>query len=187
VVALGVPFHWMTEHGKKLVPVTVRGNCGEPAVAPTGASNVAVDAGKFVLGAVTEKGMELERAKPFDTVMGKEPWVTASENGMIAVRYGGGFGIAAVGAGWTNVVGRGEPFQFTTDPPFTKFVPFTFRMKPLELQSGAVGEGVVDPDNKADTDVIVGAGGWLIVKVAAGGAGEVNVVPPPGPVVNTTT
>jgi len=99
VVALGVPFHWMMEHGKKLLPVTVRGNCGEPAVVPAGASNVAVGAGEFVLGAVTEKGMELERAKPFDTVMGKEPWVTASENGMMAVRYGGGFGIAVVGAG----------------------------------------------------------------------------------------
>jgi hypothetical protein len=99
VVVLGIPFHWMTEHGTKLLPVTVRGNCGEPAVVPAGASNEEVGAGKFVLGAVTEKGMELERAKPFDTVMGKDPWVTASENGMMAVRYGGGFGIAAVAAG----------------------------------------------------------------------------------------
>lgn len=99
MVVLGVPFHWITEHGKKLLPVTVRGNCGEPAVAPAGASDVAVGAGKFVLGAVTDNGMELESAKPFDTVMGKDPWATASENGMMAVRYGGGFGIAAVAAG----------------------------------------------------------------------------------------
>jgi hypothetical protein len=89
----------MTEHGKKLLPVTVRGNCGEPAVAPAGASDKAVGGGKFVLGAITEKGMELERAEPFDTVMGKDPWVTASENGMMTVRYAGGFGIAVVGAG----------------------------------------------------------------------------------------
>lgn len=86
MVALRVPSHWMKEHGKKSLPVTVRGNCGEPAVAPAGASNVAAGAGKFVLGAVTEKSMELERAKPFDTVMGKVPGVTASENGMMALR-----------------------------------------------------------------------------------------------------
>jgi len=87
VVALGVPFHWMTEHGKKLVPVTVSGNCAAPAVVPVGASIVALGAGKVVPGGVaTEKDIELETAKPFDTVMGKDPWVTASENGMMAVR-----------------------------------------------------------------------------------------------------
>lgn len=73
------------------------------------------------------------------------------------------------------------------DPPFTKFVPFTISVKPAVLQSGAVVDGVVDPDKRADTDVIVGGGGWLIVNVAARGAGDVNVVPPPGPGVNTTT
>jgi len=100
VVARGVPFHWMTEHGKKLVPVTVSGNCAAPAVVPAGASNVAVGAGKVVPGSVaTEKGTELERAKPFETVMGKDPGVTASENGMMAVRYGGGVGFPAVAAG----------------------------------------------------------------------------------------
>jgi len=87
VVALGVPFHWMTEHGRKLVPVTVSGNCAAPAVVPVGASIVAVGAGKVVPGGVvTEKAIELETAKPFDTVMEKDPWVTASENGMMAVR-----------------------------------------------------------------------------------------------------
>jgi hypothetical protein len=60
-------------------------------------------------------------------------------------------------------------------------------VKPAVLQSGAVGDGVVDPDNKADTEVIVGGGGWLIVNVAARGVGDMKVVPPPGPGVNTTT
>lgn len=100
MVVLGVPFHWMTEHGKKLVPVTVSGNCAAPAVVPAGASIVAVGAGKVVpVGVATEKDTELERAKPFDTVMGKDPEATASENGMMAVRYGSGFGIAVVAAG----------------------------------------------------------------------------------------
>lgn len=100
MVALGVPFHWMTEHGKKLVPVTVSGNCAAPAVVPAGASIVAVGAGKLVpVGVVTEKDIGLETAKPFETVMGKDPWVTASENGMMAVRYGGGVGFPVVAAG----------------------------------------------------------------------------------------
>jgi hypothetical protein len=90
----------MTEQGKKLVPVTVSGNCAAPAVVPAGASNVAVGAGKLVpVGVVTEKDIGLETAKPFDTVMGKDPWVTASENGMMAVRYGGGVGFPVVAAG----------------------------------------------------------------------------------------
>ena len=100
MVVLGAPFHWITEHGKKLVPVTVSGNCAAPAVVPVGASIVAVGAGKLVpVGVATEKGIGLERAKPFDTVTGKDPEATASENGMIAVRYGAGFGIATVAAG----------------------------------------------------------------------------------------
>jgi hypothetical protein len=63
----------MTEHGTKLLPVTIRVNCPDPAVAPAGVSDTAAGARKFMAGAVTEKLMELERAKPFDTVMGKDP------------------------------------------------------------------------------------------------------------------
>ena len=170
----------MAEHGKKLLPVTLRVNCPDPTAVPVGESNVTAGAGKFVAGAVTEKGSELERAKPFDTVMGKDPWVSASEKGMMAVRYGAGVGFPA---GWTNVVGRGEPFQLTTEPPFTKFVPFTVRVKLAGLHSGVEGNCVVD----ANKEVIAGVRGWLIVNVAAGGAGDTKVVPPPGPGVNTTT
>lgn len=130
----------MTEQGRKLLPVTMRLNAPDPTAALAGASNVAAGAGKFVVGAVTENGIELETAKPFDTVTGKDPWVTVNENGMTAVRYGGGVGFVDVGAGWTNIVGRGEPFQFTTEPPFTKFVPFTISVKLAGLHSGAVGD-----------------------------------------------
>lgn len=149
----------MAEHGRKLLPVTIRVNCPDPAVVPAGAIDIAAGAGRIVAGAVTEKLMELERANPFDTVMGKDPWATASENGMMAVRYGGGFGIAIVDGGRTNDVGRGEPFQFTTDPPFTKFVPFTISVNPAGLQSGAVRDGGADADNIAANEVIVGVGG----------------------------
>jgi hypothetical protein len=52
----------------------------------------------------------------------------------------------------TKVVWRGEPFQFTTSPFGTKFVPFTVRMMPAGLQAGVVFEEVVD----AESDVMVG-------------------------------
>ena len=122
----------MTEHGKKLLPVTVRENCPDPTVALAGASNVAPGAGKFVVGATTEKSFELERAKPFDTVIGKFPAVIASENGMMAVRYG----MAEIADDATYAVGRGKLFQFTTEPPFTKFVPNTFSVKLAGPQFG---------------------------------------------------
>jgi hypothetical protein len=161
----------MAEQGKKLLPVTTRLKAPDPTAALAGMSDVADGARKFVVGAVTEKLTELERADPFDTVMGKDPWVTASVYGMMALTC----------VALTNVVGRGEPFQFTTVPPFTKFVPFTISVKPAGLQSGAVGDCVVDPDNSAANEEIVGVGGWEIVNV------NPEDVPPTGPGVNNLT
>jgi hypothetical protein len=51
------------------------------------------------------------------------------------------------------VVGRGEPFQFTTSPLGTKFVPFTVSVIPAGLQAGVELDAVED----AESDVIVGS------------------------------
>ena len=82
-----------------MLPITTRLNAPDPTDALAGMRDVVDGARKFVLGAVTEKLTELERADPFDTVMGKLPCVTVSEIGMRAVRYGGGVGFVGVGAG----------------------------------------------------------------------------------------
>jgi hypothetical protein len=117
-------FHWTTEQGTKLVPVTVKGNAAVPAVARAGESEVMVGTGREV-GAVVEKIKELEFTADgkFDTEIAAVPDETVSVGGIAAVSC-----IAL-----TNVVGRGIPFQLTTEP-ITKFVPFTVRVKPAGLQ-----------------------------------------------------
>ena len=73
----------------------------------------------------------------------------------------------------TKVVGRGDPFQFTTSP-FTKFVPKTVKVNPETPQDGVVFAEVVD----AESDMTVGA--------TIGNATGVDDPPPP-PVVGLNT
>jgi hypothetical protein len=56
---------------------------------------------------------------------------------MVALKYGGGVE-PEVAAGCTYIVGVGVPFQFTTEPPLTKFVPFTISVKLVGLQAATV-------------------------------------------------
>jgi hypothetical protein len=69
---MGEPPHWITEHGWKFVPVTVRVNLPDPAMALKGAIADAVGAGKEE-GAVTEKFTELETAEPLEAVIAAVP------------------------------------------------------------------------------------------------------------------
>lgn len=152
VVALAAPFHSTTEQGTKLVPVTTSVKFElDPAVARDGLSEAAASAGRLA-GAATVKFTGLELAEKLVTVIGTVAGDATFRNEMMAVRYG------APEAGVTSVVGRGEPFQLTTEP-FMKFVPITVSVKLAGLQAGVEADEVVD----ADKDVIVGVGGWLIV------------------------
>jgi hypothetical protein len=152
------------------VPVTVKGNAAVPAVARAGESEVMVGAGSE-LGAVMEKFMELDVAAD-----GK--FVTEIAAGACEAVSGGG--IAAVSCiALTNVVGRGDPFQLTTEP-LTKFAPFTVRVKPAGLQYDV---------EDAETDVTVGA---EIVNVAPADVHPAGTHPgvltlPAGPIVNKKT
>ena len=74
-----------------------------------------------------------------------------------------------------NVVGRGEPFQFTTRP-FTKFVPVTNKVKPAALQYGVEIDSFV---GDTDRSVMVGPRIWKV----SGGLD----VPPPGMGLKTVT
>jgi len=159
-----LPFHSSAEHGTQPLPLTPSKKAGFPAVALDGVSEVGIIVGAgSELGAANVKVEALEVVVELETVTAADPWkaVSAAE-------------IAAVSCvALTNVVGRGDPFQFTTRP-FTKFVPFTVKVRPETVQDGAVLAEVVDADN----DVIVGA----TIRNATG-----VDAPPPPPVVGLNT
>jgi hypothetical protein len=139
-----------------LLPVRFRDTATVPAVALVGESEAIAGTGSE-LGDVMEKFTELE----FTADGRLDTEIAAAPSEVVSVGR-----IAAVSCiALTNVVGRGDPFQLTTEP-LTKFVPLTVRVKPAGLQYDV---------EDAETEVTVGA---EIVKVAPG------EMPPPGPIVN---
>jgi hypothetical protein len=98
-------------------------------------------------GDPTVKGNELEGGIPGpDTVIATAAAPCAGNAVSTAV-------IAAVSVvEFTNDVGRGEPFQFTTSPGI-KSVPFTVSVRPDGLHAGVEFDIVVD----AESDVSIGA------------------------------
>lgn len=164
-VVRALPFHCTTEHGNKLLPFTVRTKAPPPAAALEGASETIDGAGNDV-GAVMVKGRELELAEELDTKTVAVPRAAVSAYVMAALSC----------VPLTNVVGRGEPFQFTTES-LVKIVPVaavTVRVKPVVLQYGVEGSCVVD----AESDAM--ARGEIVNEIALD-------VPPPGVGVNTVT
>lgn len=164
VTLLLLSVHWTLEQGRKLLPVTLSGNATVPAVAPTGETEEITATGSDAAEIVKDAGAEL--TPELDTVIEAVPADAISEAGMRTVSC----------VELTNVVLRAEPFQLTTDAfkPFRKFVPFTVRVNPVGLHDGVVFDIVVEDDNE----------------VMLGGRIENGIpveVPPPGPIVSTST
>lgn len=164
VTLLLLSTHCTVAQGKKLLPVTLRGNAAVPAVAPTGEMEVITAAGSDEAEIVKDASVEL--TPELDTVIEAVPADAISEAGMMAVNC----------VELTNVVLRADPFQLMTDAftPFTKFVPITVRVNPAGLHDGVVFDEVVEDDK----DVMVGG------RIVNGSPPE---VPPPGPIVSTLT
>jgi hypothetical protein len=108
-------------------PSTVRVNAAPLTAALDGDSVVITGARRLVVGVVMEKVTEFEVVVELDTVTAAVPEKAVSAAVIAAVSWGG--------VEFTKVVGRGEPFQFTTRP-FTKPVPFTVSVRPVGAQKG---------------------------------------------------
>jgi hypothetical protein len=150
VVVRGLPFHWTTEHGTKLPPLTLLAstpsmNAADPAATLDGRSVVITGVGSGVVDGAIVKGKDTE-AK--DGIVELETVTVAGPGKAVSVAE-----IAAVSrVALTKVVWRGEPFQFTTSPFGTKFVPFTVSVIPAGLQAGVV----LDEVEGAESEVMVG-------------------------------
>lgn len=165
VVIPPLSVHWTAEHGTNPLPITVRknapvGGCVVPTAALFGMSEVMTGTGSE-LGAVSVKLKAPEGVVELDTVTAAVPRVPGK-----AVSAGKIVAVSCVAL--TNVVGRDDPFQFTTSPS-TKSVPFTINVKPVAPQYG-VDDGTI-PE-------IVGATIENVIPLD---------VPPPGGGVNTVT
>ena len=151
VVARALPFHFTTEHGAK-VPLpapeesTPSKNAADPAGALDGTSVVIAGTGRGVVDGATVNAAEVEASAGLATL---ETVTVAGPGNAVSTAE-----ITAVSCvALTNVVGRGEPFQFTVNPLATKFVPFTVSVIPEALHAGVVFEDEVD----AASEVIVGS------------------------------
>jgi hypothetical protein len=172
VVVRVLPFHCTTEQGSKLLfwsSFTVRINAAAPASAEAGESDV-IDGADSVVGGVNVSGVTIVNGIAFeitvgllDTVMFTVPTAAVSAAVIAAVTC----------VALTKVVGRGEPFQFTTTP-LPKPVPLTVSVRPTGLQYAVDADPVVD----AERDVMVGA--------TTGNATPLDAPPPPPDVVLKT-
>jgi hypothetical protein len=150
-----------------LFPSTERTKAPPPAAACAGTSELIAGAGKEA-GAVMVKGRELELVAALDTETVAVPREAVSAYVMAALSC----------VPLRNVVGRGEPFQFTTES-LVNVVPVaavTVRVKPDGLQYGVEAIGVVEVE--AESDAM--ARGEIVKETALD-------VPPPGAGVNTVT
>jgi hypothetical protein len=142
VVARGLPFQRTTELVTKFVPVMTRVNPPLPATAVAGLMLLIVGAG-LVMVNVTAPDSPPPGAG-LKTVTFAVPAVATSPAGIVAVSW----------VLETKVVGRGLPFQRTTEL-VTKFVPVMMRVNPP--LPATVVDGLI---------VVIVGDGFVMVKVA---------------------
>jgi hypothetical protein len=130
VVVPPLSVHWTAEQGTNPLPITFMknapaGGCVVPTAALFGLSELMTGTGSE-LGAVSVKFEAPEVVVELDTVTAAVPRVPGKAVSVAEI-------VAVSCVALTNVVGRGDPFQFTTSP-FTKSVPFTISGKPVVPQ-----------------------------------------------------
>lgn len=152
VVVRGLPFHCTTEHGTRLPPLvlllasTPRMNAADPTCALAGKSLVIAGTGSAVVTGEIVNGEDAEASAgnvELETVTFIGPGNATSSTEIAAVSC----------VALTKDVARGEPFQLTTSPLGTKFVPFTVSVIPDGPQATVLFAEVED----ADSDVMVGS------------------------------
>jgi len=168
VTLLLLSTHWTFEQGRKFVPETSKGNAAVPAVAPAGETVVIVGAGSEEAEIV--KGNRFERTPELDTSTFAVPAEAMNEDGIVATSC---VELTKVVARAEGMAGGGFTAQSTTEP-LTKFVPFTVRVSADVLHEGVLFDEVVEDDKELTV------GGTIV-------NGSSPDVPPPGPIVNTST